>query len=55
MNIWFVVAFSLFVLLLVVGGYVYMFLHIMRCDPRELKFRENIGQDERLVPHSYKS
>lgn len=41
-------------LMIVVGGYVYMFLHVMRCDPRELEFRENLGQDSRLVPHTYK-
>jgi hypothetical protein len=31
-----------------------MFLHVMRSDPKELEFRGNIGQDSRLVPHSYK-
>ena len=45
---------SLLALITVAGGYVYMFLHVMRSDPRELEFRGNIGQDERLVPHTYK-
>ncbi len=49
-----VISFSLVVLFVVVGGYVFMFLHVMRSDPRELEFRKNVGQDERLVPHSYK-
>lgn len=49
-----VISFSLVVLFVVVGGYVFMFLHVMRSDPRELEFRKNVGQDARLVPHSYK-
>jgi len=49
-----VISFSLIVLFVVVGGYVFMFLHVMRSDPRELEFRKNVGQDGRLVPHTYK-
>ena len=49
-----VISFCLVVLFVVVGGYVFMFLHVMRSDPRELEFRKNVGQDERLVPHTYK-
>ena len=54
MELWMVIVFCLTILFIVVGGYVYMFLHVMRCDPRELEFRENIGQSDKLVPHSYK-
>ncbi|MEY3002370.1 MAG: hypothetical protein RLZZ428_745 [Pseudomonadota bacterium] len=43
----------LIVLIVVVGGYVYMFLHVMRSDPRELEFRETLGQDTKLVPRAY--
>ena len=50
MGIWHVVVFGLVLLAIVVGGYVYMFFHIMRRDPRELEFRKKIGQDDRLVP-----
>ncbi len=55
MSLWVIIPFCLFLLALVVGGYVYMFLHVMRCDPRELEFRGNIGQNDGLVPHNYKS
>jgi hypothetical protein len=54
MSLWIIVPFCLFVLALIAGGYLYMFLHVMRCDPKELEFRENIGQDDKLVPHTYK-
>lgn len=37
-------------LLIVTGGYVYMFLHIMRSDPREINYREVQGHDSGLVP-----
>ena len=53
MELWYVIPFCLLALLFVVGGYVYMFLHVMRCDPREIEFRETMGQDDRLVPHTY--
>jgi hypothetical protein len=49
-----IIPICLLILAVVVGGYVYMFLHVMRSDPKELEFRGNIGQDSRLVPHSYK-
>ncbi len=42
------ITFSFFVL--VVGGYVYMFLHVMRSDPREINFRKDHGHDLGLVP-----
>lgn len=37
-------------LLIVTGGYVYMFLHIMRSDPREINYRKTQGHDSGLVP-----
>ncbi len=39
----------------VVGGYLLMFLNIMRVDPREKEFRKIQGHDNTLVPHKYKS
>ena len=54
MELWAVIVVSLCILFVVVGGYVYMFLHVMRCDPRELEYRESMGQNNKLVPHTYK-
>ncbi len=54
MELLIVIPLCLITLIIVVGGYVYMFLHVMRCDPRELEFRKELGQDSRLVPHTYK-
>ena len=54
MELWKIIIFCLVVLIIVVGGYVYMFFHIMRKDPREQEFRKHIGQDDRLIPHTYK-
>ena len=54
MELWMVIVFCLVILFIVVGGYVYMFLHVMRCDPRELQYREKMGQNDKLVPHTYK-
>jgi len=42
-------------LVFVVGGYVFMFLSVMRVDPREKEFRKKHGHDDTLVPHKYKS
>jgi len=42
------------ILLVVVGGYVFMFLLIMKNDPREREFRKDHGWDNSLVPHKYK-
>ena len=50
-----IIVFCLVLLFVVVGGYIYMFLHIMRKDPREVEFRKHLGQDNCLVPHSYKN
>jgi len=37
-------------LIFVVGGYVYMFLHVMRSDPREIEFRKDKDLDSGLIP-----
>jgi len=50
----YVVAVCSVILLVVVGGYVFMFLLIMRNDPRENEFRKKHGWDNSLVPHKYK-
>jgi len=42
------------ILLVVAGGYVFMFLLIMSKDPRENEFRKKHGWDDSLVPHKYK-
>jgi len=42
------------ILLVVVGGYVFMFLLIMKNDPREREFRKKHDWDNSLVPHRYK-
>jgi hypothetical protein len=41
-------------LLVVAGGYVFMFLLIMKSDPREKEFRKKHGWKDTLVPHQYK-
>lgn len=55
MELWQLILISLVILAVVVGGYTFMFFHIMRRDPRELEFRKKMGQDDRLIPHKYKS
>jgi len=50
----YVVSVCCVILLVVVGGYVYMFLLIMKSDPREREFRKNHGWDNTLIPHKYK-
>jgi len=42
------------ILFVVVGGYVFMFLLIMKNDPREKEFRKDLDWDDTLVPHKYK-
>jgi hypothetical protein len=37
-------------LIFVVGGYVYMFLNIMRSDPREIEFRRDLNINSGLIP-----
>ena len=44
--------FAFFVI--VVGGYVWMFLNVMRTDPREQEFRKNSGEDNGLIPSKKK-
>ena len=41
-------------LVCVVGGYVYMFLHVMRSDPREEEFRKHSNQSTGLLPKKRK-
>ena len=55
MDLWIIITFCILALVFVVGGYVYMFLHIMREDPRELEYRKKLGQHNGLVPHKYKN
>jgi hypothetical protein len=42
------------ILLIVAGGYVFMFLFIMKSDPKEQKYRKEHQWDDTLVPHQYK-
>lgn len=50
MNLYILLLIVFIFLLIIVGGYVYMFLHIMRSDPREIDYRKVHGQDSGLVP-----
>ena len=50
MELWKIIIFCLIILTVVVGGYMFMFFHIMRRDPKELEYRKHIGQDDRLLP-----
>lgn len=50
MNLYILLPIVFIVLLILVGGYVYMFLHIMRSDPREINYREVEGHDSGIVP-----
>lgn len=50
MSLYIVLPVAFIFLLLVVGGYVYFFLHIMRNDPREMNYRKDHGHDTGLVP-----
>ena len=45
--------FAFFVI--VVGGYVWMFLNVMRTDPREIEFRKKNGEDNGLIPSPKKN
>lgn len=42
------------ILFVVAGGYVFMFLLIMKNDPKERKYRKDHKWDDTLVPHKYK-
>lgn len=50
MELWQIIVFCLILMTIVVGGYVFMYFHILRTDPRELEFRKHLGQDDRLIP-----
>ncbi len=50
MSLYIILPIAFCFLLLVVGGYVFMFLHIMRNDPREINYRDHHGHDTGLVP-----
>lgn len=50
MNLYILLLIVFIFLLIIVGGYVTMFLHIMRSDPREIDYRKVHGQDSGLVP-----
>jgi len=41
------------ILIVVAGGYVFMFLLIMKNDPKEQDYRKDHGWDDTLVPHKY--
>ena len=49
-NLLIVLPSALMVLIISVGTYVYMFLNVMRTDPREKEFRENAGLKDTLLP-----
>ena len=50
MNLYLLLFIVFIVLLILVGGYVIMFLHIMRSDPREINYRKVHGEDTGLIP-----
>lgn len=50
MNLYLLLFIVFIVLVILVGGYVIMFLHIMRSDPREIDYRKVHGEDAGLVP-----
>ena len=45
---------AIFVFVLWVGGFVYMFLNIMRNDPREIEFRTDAGETLGILPKKIK-
>jgi len=55
MELWKIIIFCLVVLVIVAGGYVFIFFHIMRRDPKESEYRKHIGQDDRLIPPKNKN
>jgi len=42
-------------MIMFVGGYVFMFLNVMRLDPKEQEFRKSEGFSEGLIPSKKKS
>jgi len=53
MEFYKILPFVLAFLIFMVGGYVFMFLHIMRNDPRELEFRKDKGVGNELIPKKH--
>jgi len=47
---WLIVAKAFGFFIIVVGGYVYMFLHVMRTDPREIEYRKKSKDSNGLIP-----
>jgi len=54
MELWQIIIMCLVILAVVAGGYTFMFFNIMRKDPKELEYRKHSGQDDSLIPHTYK-
>lgn len=54
MELYKIVLFGLVILSIVVGGYVFMFFHIMRTDPYEKKYRKQSGEDNSLLSNRNK-
>jgi len=50
MELLIIIPLCIVALIVVVGGYVYMFLNIMRSDPREIKYRRDMGLNNGLIP-----
>ena len=50
----YVVGMCSIILLVVAGGYLFMFLLIMKNDPQEIAFRKKHKWEDTLVPHHYK-
>jgi len=53
-NLYVVIPISLIVLIYWVGGFLFMFLNIMRSDPREIEFRKNSNQSMGIIPRQLK-
>ena len=49
-NLYIVIPVTLIIFIYWVGGFVYMFLNIMRSDPREIEFRQDSGQSMGIIP-----
>ena len=49
-NLWIILPISFLGFVIWVGGFVYMFLNIMRSDPREIEFRSDSNQSTGILP-----
>lgn len=49
-NLWIILPISFLGFIIWVGGFVFMFLNIMRSDPREIEFRNDSGQSMGILP-----